>query len=137
MGQASMATSAFARVDCASFNDPHARSLALTTFVLIEMLNALNAISEDESLLSVPPWANKWLLAAVCAGVLQQALILSLPPIAALFEVAPLSPSEWAVAASLSMPVVLIDEAFKWRRRRTRTERAKSDTGTNMHPHKP
>merc|ERR1719327_1849647 len=39
-----------------------ASTLSLSVLVVIEMLNALNALSEDGSLLQMPPWANPWLL---------------------------------------------------------------------------
>jgi len=35
--------------------------------VVIEMLNAFNAVSEDGSLLQMAPWVNPWLVAA-CMG---------------------------------------------------------------------
>ena len=38
-----------------------ASSLSLTVLVVIEMLNALNALSEDTSLLVMPPWKNPYL----------------------------------------------------------------------------
>ena len=42
-----------------------ASTLSLSVLVTIEMFNALNAISEDGSLLQVPPWVNPWLLLAM------------------------------------------------------------------------
>lgn len=42
-----------------------ASTMSLSVLVTIEMLNALNALSEDGSLLQMPPWANPWLLVAM------------------------------------------------------------------------
>jgi len=36
--------------------------------VTIEMFNALNAVSEDSSLLTMPPWTNPWLVMAILAS---------------------------------------------------------------------
>lgn len=77
------------------------------------MLNALNAISARSSLVDVPPWTNKWLLAAACAGILQQVGLLYVPALNSLFGTAPLGREELLAVVALSLPVVLIDEAFK------------------------
>lgn len=45
-----------------------ASTLSLSVLVTIEMLNALNALSEDGSLLQMPPWANPWLLVAMAVS---------------------------------------------------------------------
>ena len=37
-------------------------TLALSVLVVIEMLNALNSVSENQSLLVMPPWRNMWLV---------------------------------------------------------------------------
>ena len=41
-----------------------------TSQVTIEMFNALNALSEDGSLLQMPPWKNPWLLLAMAVETL-------------------------------------------------------------------
>ena len=41
------------------------QTLSLTTLVCMEMFKALSAVSVDNSLLEVPPWKNKWLVAGV------------------------------------------------------------------------
>merc|ERR1712028_29035 len=45
-----------------------ASTLSLSVLVTIEMFNALNAISEDGSLLTMPPWVNPWLLLAMAVS---------------------------------------------------------------------
>jgi Ca2+-transporting ATPase len=40
-------------------------TLSLSVLVAIEMFNALNALSEDHSLVSMPPWTNPYLLVAI------------------------------------------------------------------------
>jgi hypothetical protein len=42
-----------------------AMTLSLSVLVAIEMFNALNALSEDHSLVSMPPWTNPYLLVAI------------------------------------------------------------------------
>ena len=52
--------------DCTVFQDPHPMTMALSVLVVIEMLNALNSVSENQSLLVMPPWRNMWLVGMCC-----------------------------------------------------------------------
>ena len=42
---------------------------------------ALNSVSENQSLLRMPPWLNPWLLAAVAMSMALHFLILLVPPL--------------------------------------------------------
>ena len=99
-----------------------ASTLSLSVLVAIEMFNALNALSEDNSLLTVPPTRNPWLLAAMAVSFGLHFLIVYVPPLASVFSIVPLTLREWGLVALFSLPVVLIDEVLKlagrawWRR---------------------
>ena len=56
-----------------------ASTLSLSVLVVIEMLNALNAISEDNSLLTMSPFVNPWLLAAISSSILLHVMIVYVP----------------------------------------------------------
>jgi len=43
---------------CAVFGDPHPMTMALSVLVTIEMLNALNSVSENQSIMIMPPTQN-------------------------------------------------------------------------------
>jgi len=90
-----------------------ASTMCLSVLVLIEMLNALNAISEDHSLLRLPPWHNKWLLVAISFSLILHSVILYIPWFSKLFGVVPLGIKEWTVVALFSFPVIVIDEVLK------------------------
>ena len=66
----------FHGIDCAVFNDPHPMTMALSVLVTIEMLNALNSVSENQSLLLMPPWQNFWLIAAILLSMSLHFMIL-------------------------------------------------------------
>lgn len=51
-------------------------TLSLSVIVAIEMFNALNALSEDASLLVMPPWTNPYLLLAIVISISLHCLIL-------------------------------------------------------------
>merc|ERR1740124_2082815 len=56
-----------------------ASTLSLTVLVVIEMLNAFNALSEDGSLLQMPPWANPYLIVAASISIGMHLVILYIP----------------------------------------------------------
>ncbi|KAL3676762.1 hypothetical protein R1sor_026710 [Riccia sorocarpa] len=88
-----------------------ASTLSMSALVVMEMFNALNALSENNSLLSVPPWANKWLLCAIGVSVGIHLTILYTPWLADVFGVVPLSPQEWLLVVVISLPIIPLDEA--------------------------
>lgn len=99
---------------CSIFDDRHPSTLAMTVLVVVEMFNALNNLSENQSLLVIPPWSNLWLVASIVLTMLLHILILYVAPLSILFSVTPLSWAEWTVVLYLSFPVILIDEVLKF-----------------------
>ncbi len=56
-----------------------ASTLSLSVLVAIEMFNAFNALSEDNSLLTMPPWSNMWLSVATAVSLGLHCVILYVP----------------------------------------------------------
>jgi len=90
-----------------------AMTLSLSVLVAIEMFNSLNALSEENSLRTLPPWRNPWLLVAMTISFALHCLILYIPFLSEVFGVAPLSLKEWFLVILISAPVILIDEILK------------------------
>lgn len=113
--------------DYFSFGKVKAMTLSLSVLVAIEMFNSLNALSEDNSLVTMPPWRNPWLLVAMSVSFGLHFLILYIPFLAEVFGIVPLSANEWFLVILVSAPVVLIDEILKLvgRRHRRRTPKQK------------
>merc|ERR1711971_1246949 len=55
----------FKGLPCEIFQAPEAMTMALSILVTIEMVNALNSLSENQSLVMMPPWVNIYLLLAM------------------------------------------------------------------------
>ncbi|KAL4570983.1 hypothetical protein LXL04_017732 [Taraxacum kok-saghyz] len=90
-----------------------AMTLSLSVLVAIEMFNSLNALSEDESLLTMPPWVNPWLLLAMSVSFGLHFMILYVPFLAQVFGIVALSLNEWLLVLAVALPVILIDEVLK------------------------
>ncbi|KAF3442050.1 hypothetical protein FNV43_RR15966 [Rhamnella rubrinervis] len=91
-----------------------ATTLSLSVLVAIEMFNSLNALSEDGSLMTMPPWVNPWLLVAMSVSFGLHFLILYVPFLAQVFSIVPLSFNECLLVFAVSFPVILIDEILKF-----------------------
>ena len=104
--------------DCNVFKSRNPSTISMTVLVIVEMFNALNALSENCSLVTIPPWSNPWLLGAITLSVLLHLMILYIAPLASMFSVTALSWAEWKMVLWLSAPVILVDEVLKFASRR-------------------
>uniref|UniRef100_A0AAR2J8Y9 Calcium-transporting ATPase n=1 Tax=Pygocentrus nattereri TaxID=42514 RepID=A0AAR2J8Y9_PYGNA len=104
----------FAGVQCSVFESPYPMTMALSVLVTIEMCNALNSLSENQSLLKMPPWSNPWLVGAICLSMALHFLILYVDPLPVIFQIRPLSWPQWVTVLKMSLPVILMDEALKF-----------------------
>jgi len=91
-----------------------ASTLSLTVLVAIEMFNAFNALSEDMSLVTVPPYVNPYLIVAALVSFGLHFLILYIDSMNDVFSITPLSVNEWKLVMAFSFPVILIDEVLKF-----------------------
>ncbi|KAG0465908.1 hypothetical protein HPP92_020072 [Vanilla planifolia] len=105
---------------CSIFTDRHPSTVSMTVLVVVEMFNALNNLSENQSLMVIPPWSNPWLVGSIALTMLLHIMILYIKPLSILFSVVPLSWAEWKVVLYFSFPVILIDEILKLFSRRPR-----------------
>lgn len=119
----------YSSIDCAIFHDARPSTVSLSILVTIEMFNALNALSENQSLLSTPPTSNVYVLIAVALSFALHFMIVYVPFLAGIFHVAPLNQEEWLHVLYASLPIFALDELLKFisrqvagqiRRRKTR-----------------
>lgn len=109
-----------------------ATTMSLSILVTVEMFNAMNSLSENESLLVLPVWKNPFLVGAITLSMALHFAILYIPFFAvryrrvilpamhltpfgqALFQITPLNWIEWKAVLFLSAPVLVIDEVLKF-----------------------
>ncbi|CAM4303912.1 unnamed protein product [Caretta caretta] len=104
----------FEGLDCEVFESPVPMTMALSVLVTIEMCNALNSLSENQSLVRMPPWVNIWLLSSICLSMSLHFLILYVDPLPMIFKLTPLDLTHWLVVLKISFPVILLDEVLKF-----------------------
>ncbi|KAI9686689.1 MAG: hypothetical protein M1820_010576 [Bogoriella megaspora] len=109
--------SEFPQIGCQMFTDDQAKSastISLSILVVIEMLNAMNALSSSESLLTQPLWKNMILVYAIALSMALHFALLYVPFLQGLFSIVPLDSREWAAVVGISVPIIFIDEILKY-----------------------
>lgn len=94
-----------------------ASTISLSILVVIEMLNAMNALSSSESLLTLPLWKNMVLVYAICLSMALHFALLYIPFLQGIFGIVPLGWAEWQLVLGWSAPILLIDEVLKFAER--------------------
>merc|ERR1711892_349049 len=104
----------FKGISCEIFQAPEAMTIALSVLVTIEMSNALNSVSENQSLLVMPPWINIYLILAMTLSFSLHCMILYIDVFNMVFNISALSFDQWMVVLKFSFPVLLVDECLKF-----------------------
>jgi Ca2+ transporting ATPase len=102
-------SSAFPEIGCEMFSNEMAKSastVSLSILVVIEMLNAMNALSSSESLLTLPLWENMMLVYAIALSMALHFALLYTPFLQVLFSILPLNWVEWQAVLAISAPVM-------------------------------
>ncbi|KAI1764749.1 calcium-transporting ATPase sarcoplasmic/endoplasmic reticulum type [Hypoxylon sp. FL1150] len=109
-------SSEFSSIGCEMFGNDMSKAastVSLSILVVIEMLNAMNALSSSESLLTLPLWKNMMLVYAVALSMALHFALLYTPFLQSLFSILPLNWNEWKAVLIISAPVIFIDEVLK------------------------
>jgi Ca2+ transporting ATPase len=104
-------SSQFPEIGCSMFTNDMAKSastVSLSILVVIEMLNAMNALSSSESLLTLPLWDNMVLVYAITLSMVLHFAILYIPFLHGLFSILPLNWNEWRAVIAFSAPVMYV-----------------------------
>merc|ERR1712193_405859 len=104
----------FKGISCDIFQAPEPMTMALSILVTIEMCNAVNSLSENQSLMMMPPWINPILLGAMALSFALHFMILYVDFLAVVFQITPLSFAQWITVMKFSLPVILLDELLKF-----------------------
>jgi Ca2+ transporting ATPase len=102
-------SSEFPEIGCEMFSNEMAKAgstVSLSILVVIEMFNAMNALSSSESLLTLPLWENMMLVYAIGLSMALHFALLYTPFLQSLFSILPLNWTEWKAVLVISAPVM-------------------------------
>lgn len=95
----------------------HARTLAFVVLAVSQLFHAFDLLDERRSVVGRSLFSNSWLWLALGVGGLIQMLVVTIPPVAALFSVFPLTLADWGLAILISLTPVVVNELVKLVRR--------------------
>jgi Ca2+-transporting ATPase len=105
----------------------YARTLAVTTMVFFQFFQCWNSRSEYQSIFTISPVSNPFLLYALIAATVAQVAFVYASPLHWLFRSAPLTAYDWALVLGIAGSVIVvveIDKALRrWHRRRVEVRR--------------
>ncbi|KAJ3387816.1 hypothetical protein HDU92_001768 [Lobulomyces angularis] len=107
----------FPEIGCEMFTNHMAQkatTMSLSILVVVEMFNAMNSLSEDQSLFSFPLYKNMYLVYAITLSMALHFMILYVPFFTTLFAITPLNQEEWKTVLLISFPVLIVDEILKF-----------------------
>jgi Ca2+ transporting ATPase len=99
----------FPEIGCQMFTNDSAKAastISLSILVVIEMFNAMNALSSSESLLTLPLWSNMMLVYAITLSMALHFALLYVPFLQGLFSIVPLDWNEWQAVLYISAPIM-------------------------------
>jgi len=99
----------YPEIGCEMFSNDYAKAastISLSILVVIEMFNAMNALSSSESLLTLPLWKNMKLVYAITLSMVLHFALLYTPVLQGLFSIVPLNLHEWKAVVYISLPVM-------------------------------
>ena len=91
----------------------HAQTMAFVVLSVSQLFFSLTMRNEKKSLFQVGVFTNKYLIGSILLGILLQFLVITIPPIAAIFKVYSLTIKDWAIVLGLSIVPFIFNEIYK------------------------
>jgi Ca2+-transporting ATPase len=102
-----------------------ATTMTLVAIVAAQVGNVFACRTDRESVFRVGLLGNRLVLAGVSAELGVLLMLIMLPPLRAVFGLAPLAPAEWGLVVAFPAVLLLLEEGRKWLRRRASTDRGR------------
>lgn len=91
----------------------HAQTMAFVVLAVSQLFHSLNLRSETKSIFQSKLLTNKFLLLSLVLGIFIQFVIISIPPIANVFEIYSLNLNDWVLVLGLSVIPLIVNEIVK------------------------
>ncbi|TXT67703.1 MAG: Calcium-transporting ATPase [Promethearchaeota archaeon] len=89
------------------------RSFVFSTLIICELLNVFNCRSERQTIFQKNFFNNLWLLGAVFLSFILNLVLIYIPFLADIFQIAPLAWNEWFIIVLLAFITVIAEELIK------------------------
>lgn len=101
-------------IGCNLYSLEVGRTMAFISLSMLELIHSFNIRSEDSSIFEIGLFKNKYLTGAFLLGLVLQVVVVTLPPIAKIFNVVKLNLIQWIITCTISiMPLVIIETKKK------------------------
>ncbi|MEG0296633.1 MAG: calcium-translocating P-type ATPase, PMCA-type [Clostridium sp.] len=91
----------------------HAQTMAFVVLSVSQLFFSLTMRNEKKSLFQIGVFKNKYLIGSLFLGIALQFLVITIPPIAAIFKVYALSLSDWGLVFGISIIPFIFNEIYK------------------------
>jgi len=89
------------------------RTMCFMVLSIAQLFHAFNMRSEN-SIFSINPLGNRYLVGALFAGIFLQVAVATIPALYSIFRVVPLDLQQWGIVFLLSILPIIIIETQKW-----------------------
>ena len=97
-------------IGCNLYNLEVGRTMAFVSLGMLELVHSFNIRSEDTSIFEIGLFKNKYLLFSFLIGLILQIGVVTIPPIAKIFNVVRLDITQWFITALISiLPIIIIE----------------------------
>ncbi len=96
----------------------HAQTMAFVVLSISQLFHSLNMRHPDKSIFQLGLFTNKYLIYSILLGILLQVIVITIPALASVFKVYPLTLRDWTFVLVLSIMPLVINEIVKAIRRR-------------------
>ena len=100
-----------------------ARTMAMTTMVLFQFLQAFNSRSEYRSIFQINPFSNHFLFGSMVLAIAAQIWVVYSPSLSWVFRTRPLTGGDWLQCLMTASTVIIVVEVEKVIRRRLRARK--------------
>ena len=88
-------------------------TISLTVLAVFQWFNAWNCRSEDQSIFTMNPFSNKFLIGATCIVVVLQLLAVYHPFMQKVLHTTPLALADWLVIVPIAFSIIFVEETRK------------------------
>ena len=97
-------------IGCKFYSLEVGRTMAFISLSMLELVHSFNIRSEDNSIFEIGVFKNKYLTLAFLLGLILQIAVVTLPVISTIFDVVPLTSSQWIITSIISiLPIIIIE----------------------------